>query len=414
MDPISFDALARALGATSTRLVQTASQRRTLAKLLGVALAAPPLSGLVAVLGDADEATAKKQDKVHKPRKYKQKRKFCLDGKQVKTRRKRRIRRWKRRGATRGKCPGGSCTPVCTGCGGGDDGCGGTCPGCAAGSMCVGGACTPCTVTCSDTPALCGVALQTALTTGGDVYVCPGRYAGLFTVAGDETTITGAGDGDDSATSTILDGQSAGAVFTIDSGLTTTFSRVRITGGGGMFTIGGAISAPAGGNTLIVRNSTLIGNSGASGGAIFLDGALELTDSRVLNNSAGNIGGGINLSNVSSGTVSHTITNTTFSENSASNEAGAVYIASGSGVLTGVVMDQNTAGDVGGLLYSTGSASHILTMDATSAATNNTATGGLVAASGLRKTGAGSFTVAAGATVSGNTPTPQCLGVTGC
>src|SRR5688500_8068698 len=119
-----------------------------------------------------------------------------------------------------------------TGCGDLPDGCGGTLScGCPADQICLRrGVCRRCTVICPGTPAQCGVNLQRAISDGGTVYVCPGRYQGGFTVFDDAVTVIGAGDGTDAARNTILDGNAAGRVLTINAAVgTVELERLRIT-----------------------------------------------------------------------------------------------------------------------------------------------------------------------------------------
>ncbi len=127
--------------------------------------------------------------------------------------------------------------------------------------------------------------------------------------SGDTLTLQGAG-----ATSTIADGGGNGSVFAIDSGATVNISGLTIEdgsapiadafSGGGIYNFGG---------TVTVTDSTISGNTAASGGGIVNDyyGTLTVTDSTISGNTATNGGGIYNLA----GTV--TVTDSTISGNTA-------------------------------------------------------------------------------------------------
>ncbi|BCW92568.1 MAG: hypothetical protein KatS3mg007_0462 [Thermoanaerobaculum sp.] len=100
--------------------------------------------------------------------------------------------------------------------------------------------------------------------------------------------------------------------------------------------------------TLTVTNSTFSGNSASSeGGGIWNAGALNVTNSTFSGNSAANAGGGI----VNGGTLN--VTNSTFSGNSATNLGGGIANA---GTLTVAASNfyTNTAGINGGALFNDG------------------------------------------------------------
>jgi hypothetical protein len=68
------------------------------------------------------------------------------------------------------------------------------------------GVCQLCNVTCpSGNPVICGALLQSVLNLGETLYVCPGVYRANFTAEADLTMI-GAGENDDPASNTILEG----------------------------------------------------------------------------------------------------------------------------------------------------------------------------------------------------------------
>lgn len=185
---------------------------------------------------------------------------------------------------------------------------------CGANALCLSdGACQPCSVTCSGGPEACGTALQTALNTGGTIFVCPGTYQGGFTIK-TAVTVVGAGQGDLSASNTILDGNDAARVVQIEPGTgTVDLTQLRITGGasatghGGISHEGtmlrmtdctvsdndtGGISTETD-TTLELAGCTFSGNqSGGGGGAISSSGTLALTDCIIERNSAP-FGGGL-------------------------------------------------------------------------------------------------------------------------
>ena len=175
---------------------------------------------------------------------------------------------------------------------------------------------------CADVLDACS--LSTAL---GDVgpggvidLVTPGttHYDGNFTVG---TTGTSAGapvtiQAAPGVTNATLDGQNAGRVLTIDSGVYVDLSGITITGGGGA---GGIANN---GGTVTVADATISGNNtgGGSGGGINnTGGTVAVTDSTISgNNAGGGSGGGI----YNSGSV--TVTDSTISGNNAVGGIGGV------------------------------------------------------------------------------------------
>ena len=361
----TLDALARQLSSGSSRRAA-----------LGIA-AALGLGGAALL---ADEAGAKKKKK---------KKIFCLNGNTVKAKNKKKKRRLRNQGATKGKCPD-TCTPVCPSGGacGGNDGCGGIC-GCAGNTICVDTVCQPCTVTCTGDAATCGADLQTALSAGGDVYICPGQYgttSGFTAVTA--TKIYGAGSGSNQASNTILDGQNAstGPVLTVNPSSPLRIFGIRITGGNGTNIGGLAANAPVGSCT--VDSCAIVGNTGATIGGISMVGNGALVNSTV----SGNTG--------------------------TANVGGCSYFAlivGNTGTITNSIIENNTGGQFGGVGASGPIALTSLTVDSATQIKNNTFTAG----SGERAGGIGTFAASLvtvtvnGTTISGNT-TPQCLNVTGC
>ena len=134
-------------------------------------------------------------------------------------------------------------------------------------------------------------------------------------------TITGNG-----AANTVIDGDSLGRVFAVDSGATLDLSGVT------------------------VENGTVVNVDGAG---ILVDGGLALSDSIITGNTQdGSLGGGV--ANDGDGTV--TVSQTTFSNNAANGASGAGMANNGDGTLN--VLDSTFAGnstdDYGGAIFTQG------------------------------------------------------------
>jgi hypothetical protein len=213
--------------------INLASRRRVLNVLAGLGLA-------TSVTGMATSSDAKRGKKHRKVR-------LCHNGNTLRVSVKRK-KKLLRQGATRG-----ACSLECT-------------PSCGTNELCVDGRCQPCSVTCNSAPEQCGEALQKALSKGGTVYACPGRYARNFLLPNDVALI-GAGQGMDPSSDTILDAQGQGNVVRVSLGTTTTLRDVRITGGKA-FGHGGGIENRG---TLVLSSCTIddnhapVPNSGGGG-----------------------------------------------------------------------------------------------------------------------------------------------------
>ena len=386
MDPSRFDRLARNLAALRTR--------RRVAGHLSSVVAMPLLNAEWA------EAGKKKKKRVT----------LCLDGETVQASSKKK-KKLLQQGATAGSCPTsppppGGCTPQCgTSCGG-SDGCGGICR-CAANAFCKGGVCQACTVTCGSDAVACGNQLKQALTTGGNIVLCPGRYAGNFTM-NVGTTLIGAGSGDNPATSTILDAERSGRVLTINAGVTASLISLRITRGNRLAGQGGGIRADTT-TDVQIEDCVIIDNfSEVHGGGLYSNGKVRLSNSTVTENSA-SLAGGVHLSQ---GQPS-VITNSIISLNETTRDGGGIHTSTTLSVL-GSVIRNNTADSEGGGLLIDGVA---VTFDAASQIINNTARNNEVGdegGGGVFITGtAGGRIFPNGALIDGNVATPQCVG-TGC
>lgn len=327
MDHIQFDAL--------TRLMGRALPRR----------AAPPLLGgiIAALLTSADPAMGKKK------KKKKKKATLCLDGQTIQASKKKK-KKFLKSGATPGECPPPPiCIPNCPGTAcGGDDGCGGIC-GCGVGSLCHAGFCRTCTVTCNGDGGTCGNLLQAELAKGGRVYVCPGRYAGNFTLSAN-VELVGAGDGEDPAGNTVLDGNLNGSVMTVAPGVVAEMHRLRIFGGNTPNAGGGVYNE----GSLALTACTVSKNTSEFGGggiihALNATGPLTLNSCTVKDN-AGNAGGGIAV--VSRNLV--TLTNCIISGNKATVDGGGISLLSGTVTINGGEVTGNTAANGGGIFNERG------------------------------------------------------------
>jgi len=245
------------------------------------------------------------------------------------------------------QCVPGACPA--TGCGDLSDGCGGTLRcGCPANQICLRrGVCRSCTVTCTGTPAQCGVTLRTAIQGGGTVYVCPGRYQGGFVLT-DAVTVIGAGDGTDAARNTILDGNAAGRVLTINAGAgTVELERLQISGGNSE----GVSGIDHGGTTLRLRECTVSGNTSvdSSGGGILVEtgSTLEMTrctvrDNRATSQTGIGTGGGIYAAGPT------TLTDCLIEANHAANSGGGLFVIGGTTTLRGTTQVRANAAPAGG------------------------------------------------------------------
>ncbi len=109
---------------------------------------------------------------------------------------------------------------------------------------------------------------------------------------------------------------------------------------------GGAVYA-AGGSTVIIRGGEFRSNvAPLSGGALYVDGQLIMTDTNIISNTAGTNAGGLL---VYSSAVPN-ITGGLFQNNRATDDGGAFYTSSGA-VISGTSFISNTAGRTGGAAY---------------------------------------------------------------
>jgi hypothetical protein len=273
-------------------------------------------------------------------------------------RRKRRRRRKKkcaklgqtpRRGkrCCRGLAPGGSkkCAPAAS------QPCAGACvpctrhSQCGAGFLCLdNGTCRACTVQSGDS-----AGLQTALSAGGSIFICPGTYSGNFTVGQNDVILIGAGDGADPAANTILDANGSGRVLDI-GGPIVTLLGLRLTGGNS----GSGAGVRNDGGALAMGGCTVTGNvSSDSGGGIcnVNRGVLTLSDCTVSDNDAVD-GGGIHHSSDQQLLLSNTIVE----RNDATGDGGGIYVDAGAlaTIQNQSAVRTNTAVSGGGGIFNLG------------------------------------------------------------
>ena len=142
--------------------------------------------------------------------------------------------------------------------------------------------------------------------------------------------------------------------------------------------------------TLTITDSTFSGNSAAgdNGAGVYNTGTLTVSSSTFSDNSASRVGG---IYNTSSGTA--TITTSTFSGNSASNNSGAIR-NDGTMTLSNSTLSDNSGGNGGGALYNHGA----MTI------TNTTITGNSAASGGAITHNTGTLTIN-NSTIAGNSGT---------
>jgi hypothetical protein len=397
MDALRFDLLTRTL----------ASTRRT--ALRGIVALALPVTGSLAPLFEPESEAAKRRRKPRQDRDEqreqvqsakKRKKKKCAKAGQPTSKKRKKCCKGLTKEAT-GRCAAPTPPPRCT-----------TCP---ANQICLpSGVCQPCSVTClSGNPDICGEDLQAALSVGGDITVCPGRYRGNFGIIMN-ASVTGAGDGAAVGANTILQGAAGGRVVAIGEGVTAALRNVRITGGSndvgagilneGHLTLtdstvsenvangnGGGIYN-TGDHTLAMTNCIISQNTSSSaGGGIFNSGMCTIESSRVSGNGADSFGGGISNSSSVYFSVQMTISDTIISDNSADlgggiengetltlnactlegnsarMQGGGLIAWSGEATLNDSSVAQNTAPDGGGVYLREGT----VTLNSTSVNENS-------------------------------------------
>ncbi|MCA9880872.1 MAG: hypothetical protein KC442_23905, partial [Thermomicrobiales bacterium] len=208
------------------------------------------------------------------------------------------------------------------------------------------GACVPCNVLCAGTAGECGAALQAAF--GGSeptLYVCPGTYAGGFTIARG-VTVVGAGTGQ-----TVLDGTDTQRVLAITANVPVTLQALTITRGAEAADSSGAGISNQGNLTLIdaaVSDNHMTYSDSFSGAGIYSSNALTLRNTLVSKNTSARFGGGVFLWG-SSLTLEP---GSSIEENDGGWGAGGVYSSQGGITLkAGSRIFKNTTTGPGGGIY---------------------------------------------------------------
>jgi len=203
------------------------------------------------------------------------------------------------------------------------------------------------------------------VTEPGTLAFCDGTWYASILVSASEATLIGLRG----AEATILSGGDVARVVTHTGADSIEIEGLTLTGG--VADSGGALVSEIGDISVrasVVKesNATLRG-----GGVAALEGALEIVDSTIADNTAGSFGGGVSVSGdltvtgsqisdndcdlVGGGVFAEggvTISDTLFEDNLANNVGGAVYM--GGGTLTDVHFLQNRSDISGGGLYSAG------------------------------------------------------------
>ncbi len=111
---------------------------------------------------------------------------------------------------------------------------------------------------------------------------------------------------------------------------------------------GGAVSQISG--TLVLNNCVLTGNQAEDGGALDVLGTATVSHTRIENNVSGDMGGGIDVEDISIMGRGLTLDDSDIDNNHASNEGGGLSV-SGSAVITNSRIENNVADTEGGGIY---------------------------------------------------------------
>jgi hypothetical protein len=225
-----------------------------------------------------------------------------------------------------------------------------------------------------------------------DVINAFGTVFDNVTIPGSLTNLTIDNGVSGPAAPAVVDGDSAGPVFTVDYGASVTISDLTIQHGvasaSNGYNGGGIVNA----GTLTLNNDTITSNTALyGGGGVWNDGTLTVDSSTMSDNTASanpNNGGGA-LFNYGSATS----TNDTYADN-ASPDGGAALFVSGTFRSTGDTFSDNTS-TYGGAAAFTGGTEH-LSDDTLS---GNTATG---SGGGFFESGSGASTILSNDTVANN------------
>jgi hypothetical protein len=216
--------------------------------------------------------------------------------------------------------------------------------------------------------------LQTAFSgSAATLHVCPGTYQGGFSI-GRTVTVIGAGQDDDPASNTILDGNDTQRVLAISSGQVA-LQRLRIQDGNeGTDYAGGILHS---GGSLTMHDCTVTANNARSGGGIVhASGTLAMTRCTVSDNTAPE-GGGAADGGGCLFSASATLTDCQITGNTTDGVGGGIHIT-GFDTLTlagDTIIQGNTAGSGGGIFSSLNSPGSLIIGEACRI-TGNTAVDG--------------------------------------
>ena len=234
------------------------------------------------------------------------------------------------------------------------------------------------------------------LPAGSTVRICAGTFGAIYLYK--DLTLIGVGDGADTASNTLLDGEGNGRVVYVSEGVTVSLEGIRITGGAEASGAAGVLSLGA----LTMTDCTVTDNTGSSVGAgmVSQGPSLTMTNCAVTSNTGQSYGGGI-----FSTSAVLTMTDCDISGNEVTGNAGGLHLEEGEATLTRCTVTGNTAtGYAGGINNPTGH----LTLD-DSHVTNNMASsdGGVLIRDNLGAT----ISILGDTTICGN-DVPQCTGFT--
>ncbi|MFT4039309.1 MAG: hypothetical protein QM692_14070 [Thermomicrobiales bacterium] len=382
MDETRFDQIARAISVAGTR-------RRALGALTGVALGA----GLAGILTHEDAEGRKSKAKKRRERKQKKR-----DRKKKRKCRKQSVAQACgtrcgttvtlkpcNRTVTCPPCTPTTCDPACvaplTCCNGvcvdttrDRANCGACGVAVTASQLCVASAPQACDVTCTAGNNICASTdLQTAVTAGGTIYVCPGQYTGGLIGTALSTTIIGAGSGTVLTSNTVLDGNAVAPVFNGTNSTTLNMTDLRVQNGLGATLVAGGIGLGANADATLTRVA-VTGNSHTNtcgAGITVVDGSLNLIDSLVEGNTTTALGGGVCTLNGGAAILSNTVVRL----NTATGLGGGLAVGNNTAITltNGTLVTGNTSNTAngGGGAY-IDATNTLLTISADSSITGNT------------------------------------------
>jgi predicted outer membrane repeat protein len=186
--------------------------------------------------------------------------------------------------------------------------------------------------------------IQTAVTsaTAGDTLNLSAGTYNDHTVTVDKNLIIQGPTVSSSDPTAVVDGQKAGRIFTVNSGVSVTLQNLFIRNGNTIEDGGGIANS----GNLIIDSCTFNNNQGRYGGAIDNWGTCTVTGSTFINNQGMFSAGAI----ANPGTC--TVTNNVFTSNNVTYDGGAIY-SSGTCTVTNNVFTNNNASS-GGAIWSSG------------------------------------------------------------